>query len=360
MKIGLIGLPKSGKTTIFNALTRSQAEVAAYSSGRVEPNIAVVDVDDPRVRMLSQMYEPKRTILATIEVIDFVGVTRTDGGGDLFSGAAMGLVKSADALAVVVRNFSDEMLDASIGTPDPIRDAEQIAAELILSDLILTETRLERIAADHARGKKTSKTQAEEAVLKEIHESLAADRPVRSLDFNDDQRRIISGFQFLSAKPLMIVLNSDESSWGADPVLIDQLNEHAGAIEFAGNFEMDLIQLEDEEDARAFMEDLGISESARSRLTTRAYEYLGLISFFTVGKDEVRAWTIHRGESALEAAGTIHSDLARGFIRAECFNYDDLISAGTEKGVREAGAFRLEGKDYVVRDGDILNIRFSV
>jgi len=360
MKIGLIGLPKSGKTTIFNALTRSQAEVTAYSSGKVEPNIAVVDVEDPRVGTLSEMYDPKRTIYATIEVIDFVGVARSDGSGDLFSGAAMGLVKSADALAIVVRSFADEVLDASLGAPDPVRDAEQVAAELILSDLILTETRLERIAADHARGKKNAQSLAEEAVLREIHEALAADKPVRSLEFNEDQRRLISGFQFLSAKPAMIVLNSDESNYGSDQALLDTLNRHAGAIEFAGNFEMELSQLEDEEDARAFMEDLGISESARSRLTTRAYEYLGLISFFTVGTDEVRAWTIHRGETALDAAGTIHSDLARGFIRAECFHYDDLLSAGTEKGVREAGAFRLESRDYIVQDGDILNIRFSV
>lgn len=360
MKIGLIGLPKSGKTTIFNALTRSQAEVAAYSSGKVEPNIAVVDVEDPRVRTLSEMYEPRRTIFATIEVIDFVGVARSDGGSDLFSGTAMGLVKTADALAVVVRNFSDQILDASLGPSDPIRDAEQIAGELILSDLILTETRLERIAADHARGKKTAQSQAEEALLSEIHEALSADKPIRSIEFNEDQRRIISGFQFLSIKPLMIVLNSDEASWGANASLLEALDEHAGTIEFAGNFEMELSQLEDEQDAREFMEDLGIEESARSRLTTRAYEYLGLISFFTVGPDEVRAWTIHRGENAVEAARTIHSDLARGFIRAECFHYDDLIAAGSEKGVREAGAFRLEGKDYVVRDGDILTIRFSI
>ncbi len=360
MKIGLIGRPKSGKTTIFNALTRSNAEVASYSSGRIEPNIAVVDVEDPRVTTLGQMYNPKRTIFATIEVIDFVGVARDKSGGDLFSGEAMGLVKSADALAVVVRNFSDEVQDATVGTADPVAEAEQISAELILSDLILTETRRERIAADHARGKKNARSQAEEAVLAKVHDALSQEKPVRDLDLGDDERKIISGFQFLSAKPILIVLNSDEDRYGADTSLLERLKRYAGTIEFAGNFEMELAQLDDEEEAKVFMEDLGIDESARSRLTTRAYEYLGLISFFTVGSDEVRAWTIHRGDTALAAAGAIHSDLARGFIRAECFHYDDLVAAGDEKGVRSSGGFRLEGKDYTVTDGDILNIRFSV
>lgn len=360
MKIGLIGLPKSGKTTIFNALTRSDAEVAEYSSGKVEPNIAVVDVEDQRVGTLSAMYEPKRTIYATIDFMDFVGVDRSHGTGDLFSGPATALVKSAEALAVVVRNFSNDVLDSTLGPPDPVRDARTIASDILLSDLILVETRLERIAADHQRGKKTPASHAEEVVLMILQEALNEDRPIRDVELNADQRKIISGFQFLSLKPLMIVLNSDETGYGSNPEILERLGAQTTALEFAGSFEMELAQLDDQEEARAFMEDLGITESARIRLTTVAYEFLGLISFFTVGKDEVRAWTIHRGESAVDAAGTIHSDLARGFIRAECFGYDDLIAAGSEKGVRSAGAFRLEGKEYTVKDGDILNIRFSV
>jgi ribosome-binding ATPase len=358
MKIGLIGLPKSGKTTIFNALTRSNAEVADYSSGRVEPNLAVVDVEDPRVDALSAMYTPKRTIYATIDVIDFVGVDRSE-GKELFSGNAMNLVKSADALAIVVRNFSNDVLDSSLGAADPVRDAQAVNGELVLSDLVLVETRLERIAADHQRGKKTPQSQAEEKVLQILHEALGNETPVRDIDLNDDQRRTISGFQFLSQKQVMVIVNSDEERYRTSDDALERIRADYSAVEFAGTFEMELSQLEEDESA-AFMEDMGITESARSRLTTLAYEALGLISFFTVGPDEVRAWTIHRGESAVDAAGTIHSDLARGFIRAECFTYDALVAAGSEAGVKSAGQFRLEGKEYEVSDGDILNIRFSV
>lgn len=359
MKIGLVGMPKSGKTTIFNALTRSHAAVTEYSSGKVEPNIAVVDVEDERVTRLSAMYEPKRTIYATINFMDFVGVAPTDGRGDLFSGSALDLVKTADALAAVVRNFPNEVLDSTLGRPDPVREADAIAEELILADLVLVETRIGRIEADHRRGKKTPESQNELKVLTQLHEALNNDTPVREVELNADQRRAVSGFQFLSQKPLMVVVNSSEERYGKSDDVLGELGKRFTAIEFAGAFEMELAQMEDDE-ARAFMDDLGIVRSARSRLTTLAYEFLGLISFFTVGKDEVRAWTIHAGETAVDAAGTVHSDLARGFIRAECFSYDDLTEAGSEKGVREAGHFRLEGKGYMVQDGDILNIRFSV
>ncbi len=360
MKIGIVGLAKSGKTTIFNALTRSEAEVADYSSGKVEPNVAVVDVDDPRVPVLSEMYEPRRTICATIDFIDFAGVTRSDGSGDLFSGPAMSLVKTSDALAVVVRNFAHDTLDSTYGPPDPVREAEEVFAELLLSDLVVTETRLERIAADHKKGRKSAESSAEEAVLLRIKSGLEADAAIASLDLTADQLRTIAGFQFLTAKPAIVIVNSGEDNFGASPEVIESLGAAHPVIEFAGAFEMELSRLEDEEEAVAFLSDLGIEESARGRLTRLAYKSVGLISFFTVGKDEVRAWTLHDGETAVEAAGTIHSDLARGFIRAECFSYQDLVDAGNEAGVRSAGAFRLEGKEYRVKDGDILNIRFSV
>lgn len=271
----------------------------------------------------------------------------------------MGLVRTSDALAAVVRNFSNDMLDSTLGPPDPVRDADAIASELILADLVLVETRIERIEGDHQRGKKTPQTQSELKVLTVLHEALDNETPLREVELNSDQRRAVSGFQFLSQKPLMVVVNSSEDRYGKSDSGMAALGERYTAIEFAGSFEMELAQMEDEE-ARAFMEDLGIERSARSRLTTLAYEFLGLISFFTVGKDEVRAWTIHAGETAVDAAGTIHSDLARGFIRAECFSYDNLMEAGSEKGVKQSGHFRLEGKEYKVQDGDILNIRFSV
>jgi ribosome-binding ATPase len=359
VKIGLVGPPKSGKTTIFNALTRSSAEVTDYSSGKVEPNISVVDVADARVTKLSAMYEPKKTIYATIDFMDFVGVVGGDGRGDLFRGSAMDLVKTADSLAAVVRNFRNDVLDSTLGPPDPVRDANAIAGELILADLVLVETRIERIEGDHRRGKKTPQSDGELKVLQILHEALSNDQPIHSVDLHPDQLRSVSGFQFLSQKPLMVVVNSSEELYGKSDAVLEAIGERYTAIEFAGSFEMELVGMEPDE-AQAFMEDFGIQTSARSRLTTLAYEFLGLISFFTVGKDEVRAWTLHAGETAVDAAGTIHSDLARGFIRAECFSYDHLMEAGDEKGVKSSGHFRLEGKEYLVQDGDILNIRFSV
>jgi ribosome-binding ATPase YchF (GTP1/OBG family) len=292
-----------------------------------------------------------------------VGVAPSDeeGGqtGDLWSGPAMDLVKTADALAVVVRNFRNDVLDSTYGAADAFRDAEAIAAELILADLVLVETRLGRIEADHQRGKKTPQSQAEFKVMQVLAEALNGDTPLRDVSLNADQRRIISGFQFLSLKPLLVIVNSSEDLYGKSDAVLSAISKRFTAIEFAGSFEMELVGLDPDEVA-AFMKDFGIEKSARSRLTTLAYEHLGLISFFTVGKDEVRAWTILSGDTAVDAAGTVHSDLARGFIRAECFTYDQLVEAGSEKGVREAGQFRLEGKEYPVQDGDILNIRFSV
>jgi ribosome-binding ATPase len=360
MKIGLIGLSNSGKTTIFNALTKSMAEVTSYSMQKAEPNLAVVEVEDSRVTDLSKMYEPKKTVFATIDFIDFVGMTSGAAKDGTMDSGAFGLVKTADALALVLRNFNDPVIDESLGLPDPKKDAEGINDELLLSDLIIVEKRIKKIAADILRGKKTPQLVAEDKVLQKIAKALGEEIPVRDLDFSNEERRIITGFQFLSAKPLMLILNSGEDNYGANSEIIGNLSAKFGVIEFAGNFEMELSRLEDQEEAALFMEDLGISESARARLTTFAYDLLGYISFFTVGKDEVRAWTIHRGETALEAAGTIHSDLARGFIRAECFTYDQLMECGSEKGIREKGHFRLEGKQYIAQDGDILHIRFSI
>jgi GTP-binding protein YchF len=359
MKIGLIGLPNSGKTTIFNALTGSEAETGSFSGQKVEPHLAVVEVTDSRVTQLSGMYNPKKTIFATIELIDFAGMTSGNARDGAFSGSSLNLVKTSDALALVVRNFHDDILDETLGKPDPLGDVQNIENELVLSDLIIAETRLERIAADFQRGKKTPEAQKEQKVLTRVLEHLNNDQPLRSLDLSDEDGKTIAGFQFLSQKQLLVIINSEESSYGNNGDLLGSLSAGYNVIEFAGTFEMELSRLEEEE-ALLFMQDIGIEQSARERLTRFAYEMLGYISFFTVGEDECRAWTVTKGETALEAAGKIHSDLERGFIRAECFTFDDLISCGSEKGVKEKGLLRLEGKTYVVQDGDILHIRFSV
>lgn len=359
MNIAIIGLPKSGKTTIFNALTGQNAAVSEYTSQRVEPNRGVVNVEDQRVGILSEMYEPKRTIYATVDFIDFAGLS-SGGQGEIFSGEALQLIKNSDALAVVLRNFSDDMLSQSWGEADPLNDAEQVYGELLLSDQILAEKRLERIAADIKRGKKTPALQAEQQIMEQLVTHLEEGKGAAELEMTADQQRIISGFQFLTAKPLFLILNSGEDNYRSNEGLVEKLSRKFPLVEFSGNFEMELSSLDDPESQREFMADMGITESARMRLTTFAYKTLGYMSFFTVGKDEVRAWTVRTDSPAVDAAGAIHSDLARGFIRAEVFSYDDLIELGSEKEVKQAGKFRLEGKQYIVQDGDIINVRFSV
>lgn len=361
MKIGLIGLKKSGKTTIFNALTRMDIAIDQYSSAKDEPNVAVVHVADPRITSLSEMYKPKKTTHATLECIDFGGFTSEAGSEkkEVFTASELGLIKTSDALALVVRNFRDQYIDSMMGEPDPLSDITGIVSELILADLILAETRIERIDHHISRGQKTTALEVEKSALMKIRGFLdkgeLSTPPVLSVD----EEKAMRGFRFLTLKPMLVILNSDEDTFGRNSELLGRIWKDFTCIEFAGRFEMELSRL-DTHEAAEFMADMGISASARDRLTMAAYELLGYISFFTVGPDEVRAWTVRRGDTAVDAAGAIHSDLARGFIRAECFSYDDLMAHGSEKALKDKGLMRLEGKTYMVKDGDILSIRFSV
>ncbi|MBT3276293.1 MAG: redox-regulated ATPase YchF [Spirochaetales bacterium] len=359
MNIGLVGLSKSGKTTIFNALTGETAEVSAYQSGRVEPNRAIVQVEDERVAVLSEMYQPKKTIYAQLELVDFAGMSGNADNGEIFTGEAVAAVKTTDALALVLRSFASEEVDSQHGPANPAEELETLNAEFLLSDQIVVEKRLAKVREDIKKGKKDADLPAEEKLLALVLEHLEAGKPIRELEINPDQRKALSGYQFLTSKPIFVILNSDEERYGSSSAVLEEIEKTCEAIEFAGKFEMELSGL-DPEDAAVFMEDIGITGSARARLSTSAYAILGYISFFTVGEDEVRAWTIRSGATAVDAAGTIHSDLARGFIRAECFSYDDLHTLGTEKALKEKGLIRLEGKTYIAQDGDILNIRFSV
>ncbi len=355
MKIGLIGLPNSGKTTIFNALTGGDAEVTPYSGGLIEPRLAVVEVRDGRVDLLASLYNPQKTVYTTVDIIDFSRLSENAMRNGSFSDDAWGQMRNTDALTLVLRNFADETMPV----PNPERELERLEEEMLLADLIIVENRLERIEYQLKRSRSGSPLLREKNTFIILRDHLADSIPIRELDLNPEEEKLVRGYRFLTKKPFLLVVNSDESRFGRNPQLLKDLENHHAAVEFAGKFEMELSRLE-EEDAKLFMEDIGIPESARDRLIRLAYRTLGYISFFTVGKDEVRAWNIHSGQTALEAAGAIHSDLARGFIRAERFSYDDLITTGSEKSVRENGRFSLEGKQYVVNDGDILSIRFNV
>ena len=355
MKIGLIGLPNTGKTTIFNALTRGNAEVTPYSGGLVEPHLAVVEVRDGRVDSLSSLYNPQKTVYTTVDIIDFAGLSENALRDGSFSADAWAQMRDTDALALVLRNFADETMPA----PDPLRELERLEEEMLLADLILAENRLERIEYLMKRTQNANPLLREKNTFIILRDHLSDSLPVRELALNPEEEKLVRGYRFLTKKPFLVVLNSDESSLSKNHKLLRDLEKCHTAVEFAGKFEMELSRLDDE-DAKLFMVDMSIPESARDRMIRLVYRILGYISFFTVGKDEVRAWNIHFGQTALEAAGTIHSDLARGFIRAERFSYDDLITTGSEKAIRENGWLSLEGKQYVVNDGDILNIRFNV
>lgn len=356
MKIGLLGLKNSGKTTIFNALTGLTASVDSFSSNKVEPNLGNVEVYDERITKLSDLYQPQKTIYANIEYIDFVGLTDKE---ETLPVNLLAMAKTTDAIALVVRNFQNEILDETFGEAEPETDIQRINSELIFSDLVIVEKRLENIILAKKRGIDQQKLKLEEKVLLKIQKALTEEEPIRSIDLTTEEDKAIRGFQFLTKKPIFVILNSDENNFGNNEAILKKIEETFPAIEFAGNFEMELIDLSANE-ADEFMKDLGINYSARDRLTDFSYQILNYISFFTVGKDEVRAWTLTKGATALAAAARIHSDLARGFIRAECFSFADLMEAGSEKKLREIGKFRLEGKDYIVQDGDIISIRFSV
>jgi GTP-binding protein YchF len=330
--------------------------VTPYANSKSEPNRAVVPVIDHRVQALSEMYRPRKTTFAAIELIDFVGLSQGAARQGLFTSSAMGAVKNTDALVLVLNHFRQN----PAGKAAPLTELEKLEEELLISDLIIAENRLERIGKAARQGKKTNLLEVEERLLLRIAEQLGDNRPIRDMKLNGEHEKMIRGFQFLTQKPVLVIVNSEETNFGKDHNLLAQIEKRHRVIEFAGKFEMELSQLNDQEDIELFMKDIGIQQSARDRLGRAAYELLGYISFFTVGDDEVRAWSIKTDQSILAAAAAIHSDLARGFIRAECFSYDDLMAYGSEKQISEQGLMRLEGKKYLVQDGDVLNIRFNI
>jgi GTP-binding protein YchF len=358
MKIAILGLPKTGKTTIFNALTGSLASTDKYAPAATEANVGTVQVLDGRITRLSELYKPKKTIYAQIEYRDYPGIFSAHAENP--DNALFSDIKANDGFVLVLRSFADEELDGLFAAGTPLTQLTSFEEEMILTDLMVAEKRLEKIELGYKRGVKTPAIQLEEKLLLSVCEHLQQNLPLRSLQLHPEEEKALRGFRFFSQKPLLVLLNCPDAEYRSQDALKDELEARGYLAEvIAGSFEEELGRLEPEE-AALFMEDMGIPESVRDRLTHLCYRLMGYISFFTVGEDEVRAWTIEQGDNAVTAAGKIHSDLARGFIRAECFQYDDLIAHGSEKVLREKGLFRLEGKEYIVRDGDVINVRFNV
>ena len=361
MQIGIVGLPFAGKSTLFQTITKTHLDPAALT--KAEAHQAVVKVPDARLDRCSSIFSPKRTIHATIEFVDVVGLKKGESGSTQFTNNFLANVKTNDALVQVVRQFANDAVPHPDGSIDALRDVTTFETELILSDLAVIETRIERIK------KQTQKAGDEQGkrelpVLEKCHAALEAETPLREVDFTKEEMLLLKTYQLLSLKPMLIALNMDESQKESADGLVKRVaarkeGKRTRTMSFFGKIEMEMSELAEDE-ARLFMEEYGIKQSALDTLIREAYSLLGLQSFFTVGEDECRAWTIRKETSAQEAAGVIHSDFFNKFIRAEVVQYDDFISHdGSFAKTKEAGVWRLEGKEYVVKDGDIVTIRHS-
>jgi ribosome-binding ATPase len=357
MKIGLIGLPKSGKTTLFNLLTGSSVATSRYDAGRAELHTGVARVPDARVDRLSALFRPKKTTYATFEVVDVAGIEKGERGA-----LEAKELRNADALLHVVRAFTDD----ARGAPDPRRDVLDLELELMLADLEVVDRRLERLAASIKKQRKEAEVR-EHDLLGRLKATLEQETPLRAVDLTGDEARVVRGFTFLSQKPILHLVNVEESAIaeGERSAERHRLAEvaarpHSRVGWVSAVIEAEIARLEGEAQ-QAFLADLGLAEPAINRVLRECFALLGLVSFFTTGEDEVRAWPIPAGTRAQDAAGSVHSDIARGFIRAEVNGYDELIAVdGSFADLRARGQLRLEGKDYVVRDGEICHFRFNV
>ncbi len=362
MQIGITGLPGSGKTTVFNALAHARASVGGYSAPSAEPNLAVVKVPDSRLDQLAPLFEPKKFTPAEVQYVDVAGIVR--GSGKDSAGALLAHLRNVDVLLQVVRAFGSAASQGS--DPTPLEDVEGLELELILADLDVVEKRLDRLQKEAKLNKGTPPERlAREQELElfgRLQATLASERPLREVDMTPAEERALRGYGLLTAKPLLVLFNVDEPGPAAD-ALVEQvggkLGANAEAVSLAGKLEMELAELPDEE-AAEFMEMYGITESGLARVIQVSYRLARLLSFFTVGPDECRAWTIRANSTAVDAAGAIHSDLARGFIRAEVIHWDTLLEVQTYAEARKRGQLRSEGKAYLVQDGDVLNILFNV
>lgn len=361
---GIVGLPNVGKSTLFNAITKKNILAANYPFATIDPNVGVVTVPDKRLEFLEQLYQPERLIPTTFEFTDIAGLVKGASAGEGLGNKFLSHIREVDAIVEVVRCFEDENIIHVEGTVDPIRDIEIINVELMLADLEVIENRLSRIGKKAVMAK-DKETLAEVNVLNKVKEALEQNTPVRQLEFDEEELKILKPFNLLTLKPVIYMANINEDElMEEDNAYVEEVRkyasqEHALVITVCAKIESELVELNDEDKA-IFLQDLGIEESGLDKLIRATYDLLGLATYFTVGSDEVKAWTFEKGMKAPACAGIIHTDFERGFIRAEVMSYEDLKACGNELKVREAGKMRLEGKEYVMKDGDICHFRFNV
>lgn len=361
---GIVGLPNVGKSTLFNAITKAGALAANYPFATIDPNVGIVEVPDVRLDKLTELVTPKKTVPTAFEFTDIAGIVKGASKGEGLGNKFLAHIREVDAICQVVRCFEDENITHVAGSVNPIDDIEVINLELILADMESVEKRLQRVSK--MAKQKDKEALMEEPVLLKVKEALEAEKPARAADLSDDEMKIIKGLHLLTIKPMLYVANVAEEEV-ADPANNKYLkmvqeyaaNEGSQVIVVCAKVEEEISELDDEEKAM-FLEELGIKESGLDQLIRASYNLLGLATYFTAGVQEVRAWTFRKGMKAPQCAGIIHTDFERGFIRAETVSYDDLVAAGSMAAAKEAGKVRLEGKEYVVQDGDVMLFRFNV
>ena len=361
---GIVGLPNVGKSTLFNAITKAGAEMANYPFATIDPNVGTVIVPDKRVEVLENMYNPDRTIPTTFEFTDIAGLVKGASQGEGLGNKFLSHIRETDAIVEVVRCFEDSNIIHIDGNVDPIRDVEVINIELILADLEIIDNRINKIGKK-AQTSKNKDDLKEYNLLNRIKDSLEQNIPIRKLEFDEEELKILSSFNLITGKPIIYVANvSEEDIATKGNKYVDELRDYASkenteVLMICAKIESELSELEIEE-KKEFLNELGIEESGLSQLIKATYHLLGLATYFTVGSDEVKAWTFKRGMKAPACAGIIHTDFEKGFIRAEVMSYDDLVACGSELKVKESGKMRLEGKEYIMQDGDICHFRFNV
>ena len=363
MKDGIVGLPNVGKSTLFNCLSNAKAQSANFPFCTIEPNLGVVNVPDKRIEKLEELVNPERVMPATVEIVDIAGLVKGASKGEGLGNQFLANIRETDAILHVVRCFDNDNIIHVDESIDPVRDKETIDIELQLKDLETVEKRLERVKRTAKTGNKEA--QAELIVLLKIEETLLKGISVRALDLSEKEMEFVQSLQFITAKPVLYVCNVDEDSAVSGNEYVERVreavkDENAEVIVLAVGTEADIAELDDYEERQMFLADIGLEEAGVSRLVRSAYKLLNLQTYFTAGVKEVRAWTIPIGSTAPQAAGVIHTDFEKGFIRAETIAYEDYITFGSEAKVKEAGKMKVEGKEYIVKDGDVMHFRFNV